>query len=101
MKFAWDARKEAANIAKHAVSFSEAQGAFEDPNAVVAFDGLHSVGRRDELRWWLLGRVGSRIMTVRYTHRAGGVIRIIGAGYWRKGKEVYEGKNPTSCKTRL
>jgi hypothetical protein len=28
-------------------------------------------------------------MTVRFTYRNGN-IRIIGAGYWRKGKEIYE-----------
>ncbi len=38
MKFTWDSRKETANIAKHGVRFSEAQHAFDDPNAIVAFD---------------------------------------------------------------
>jgi hypothetical protein len=28
-------------------------------------------------------------LTVRFTYRSG-VIRIIGAGYWRKGKKIYE-----------
>jgi hypothetical protein len=31
-------------------------------------------------------------MTVRFTWRAGR-IRIIGAGYWRKGKKIYEQQN--------
>ena len=31
-------------------------------------------------------------MTVRFTYREG-VIRIFGAGYWRKGKQIYERKN--------
>lgn len=31
-------------------------------------------------------------MTVRFTYR-GGVIRIFGAGYWRKGKQIYEREN--------
>jgi hypothetical protein len=31
-------------------------------------------------------------MTVRFTYRAG-VIRIFGAGYWRKGKKIYEREN--------
>ena len=34
----------------------------------------------------------SGIVTVRFTHRAG-VIRIFGAGYWRKGKVIYEREN--------
>ena len=88
MRFVWDQRKEAANLAKHGVAFGEAQRAFDDPHAVVAFDPQHSGPR--ELRWWLLGKVGSRVMLVRYTHRAGGAVRIIGAGYWKIGKELYE-----------
>ena len=36
-----------------------------------------------------MGRVGGRILTVRFTFREG-IIRIIGAGYWRKERRVYE-----------
>jgi len=32
------------------------------------------------------------VLTVRFTYRDG-IIRIIGAGYWRKGKTVYEQEN--------
>jgi len=39
-----------------------------------------------------IGRVGDGIMTVRFTYR-GHVIRIYGAGYWRRGRKVYEEKN--------
>jgi uncharacterized DUF497 family protein len=95
MKFAWDPRKEATNIAKHGVPFSEAQQAFDDPFALVAFDEAHSPRGGHELRWWLLGKVGARVMLVRYTHRPGGIIRIIGAGYWEIGEKVYEEKNRT------
>jgi uncharacterized protein len=38
VKFEWDARKEAANIAKHGVDFNEAQSAFYDPRLVMAAD---------------------------------------------------------------
>jgi uncharacterized DUF497 family protein len=93
MKFTWDSRKEAANLAKHGVQFPEAQEAFGDPLAIVAFDGAHSLRGSPELRWWLLGRVGGRVMLVRYTHRPNGVIRIIGAGYWEIGAKIYEEKN--------
>jgi hypothetical protein len=31
-------------------------------------------------------------MTVRFTYRSE-VIRIFGAGYWRKGKQIYEHEN--------
>ena len=95
MKFIWDPRKEAANIAKHGISFSDAQRAFDDPQAIVVFDEAHSPPGPHELRWWLLGKPGSRVMPVRYTHRPNGIIRIIGAGYWEKGAEIYEEKNRT------
>lgn len=93
MRFTWDPRKEAANVAKHGVPFPEAQQAFDDPEAIVAFDAAHSPRGRHELRWWLLGKVGGRVMLVRYTHRPHGVIRIIGAGYWEIGARIYEEKN--------
>ena len=88
MRFVWDSAKEHANIASHGVDFTTAQEAFADPRAVVLYDAAHSNWR--ELRWWLLGRVGARVLLVRYTHRPSGVIRIIGAGYWRKGRDYYE-----------
>jgi uncharacterized protein len=93
MKFAWDPRKEATNVAKHGVPFSEAEQAFGDPLAVVSFDEVHSPRGKSELRWWLLGKVGARVMLVRYTHRPKGVIRIIGAGYWEIGAKIYEEQN--------
>ena len=88
MKFQWGLAKENANIAKHGVGFTEAQQAFADPQALVLFDPAHS--SRVELRWWLLGKIGSRVMLVRYTHRPVGVVRIIGAGYWKEGRDYYE-----------
>ena len=68
------------------VSFEEAQLAFLDPNRVIARDISHS---RSEERFYCFGRVGPRILTVRFTYR-GRVIRIFGAGYWRRGRKIYE-----------
>jgi uncharacterized protein len=84
--FEWDPVKDAENRSKHDVSFEEAQVAFLDPRRVIAHDLTHS---RTELRFYCFGRVGARIMTVRFTYR-GGVIRIIGASYWRRGRKIYE-----------
>jgi len=95
MRFNWDPRKEATNLAKHGVSFSEAQKAFDDPLGVVAFDARHSPRGIYELRWWRLGKVGQRVLLVRYTHRPNGVIRIIGAGYWEVGLKIYDEENRT------
>ncbi|MEO6993119.1 MAG: BrnT family toxin [Lacunisphaera sp.] len=88
MRFAWDPNKERANVARHGVDFIMAQRAFSDPKALVLFDEAHSNKR--ELRWWLLGQVDARILLVRYTHRPNGIIRLIGAGYWREGRDYYE-----------
>ena len=42
-----------------------------------------------EQRFFCIGRVGGRILTVRFVYRENAV-RIFGAGYWRKGREYYE-----------
>ena len=84
--FAWDEEKDRENQQRHGVSFELAQYAFTDSNRVIAQDLSHS---QDEDRFFCFGRVGEGILTVRFTYRAG-VIRIFGAGYWRKGKRIYE-----------
>ncbi len=84
--FEWDEGKDAENRAKHGVAFALAQYAFADPNRVLAEDGVHS---GSEQRYYCFGRVGGAILTVRFTYRAG-VVRIFGAGFWRKGKAIYE-----------
>lgn len=87
--FAWDHLNDELNQAKHGVSFAYAQYAFADPKRVIAEDAAHSAGER---RYYCFGRVGDGILTVRFTWR-GGIIRIIGAGYWRKGRAIYEREN--------
>jgi uncharacterized DUF497 family protein len=78
-----------ANQEKHGLSFSEAQYAFADPNRVIAKDLSQS---DEEERFYCFGRLGEGIATVRFTFRDE-VIRIIGAGYWRKGKRIDEREN--------
>ena len=89
MNFEWDDGKNTANLTKHNVSFFEAQLAFADPIRIIAQDLSHS---KTEERFYCFGKVQGGVLTVRFTYR-GRVIRIIGAGYWRKGKEVYETEN--------
>jgi len=89
MHFEWDDDKNLVNRAKHHVSFYEAQLAVADPQRVVAGDIGHS---EDEERYYCFGKVQGGVLTVRFTYRSD-AIRIIGAGYWRKGKAVYEAKN--------
>ena len=84
--FEWDDGKDRENQAKHDVAFSLAQQAFLDPHRIIAEDEEHST---TEDRYYCIGRVGEGIMTVRFTYR-GNIIRIYGAGYWRKGRKLYE-----------
>lgn len=84
--FIWDPAKESANISKHGVDFDSAAKAFKDPGRKIYTDSRHSA---KEERYFCLGKVGNRVLTVRFTCR-GGKIRIIGAGYWRKGARAYE-----------
>jgi uncharacterized protein len=87
--FDWDNNKDAENQQKHDVAFGRAQYAFADPRRVIAKDTTHS---QIEERFYCFGEVDGGVMTVRFTYRAS-VIRIIGAGYWRKGKAIYEREN--------
>jgi uncharacterized protein len=42
--------------------------------------------------YYCFGRVDGGVLTVRFTYREDAV-RIFGAGYWRRGKAIYEGEN--------
>lgn len=86
VKFDWDASKASFNRMKHGVFFTEAQKAFLDKNRVISEDLEHS---EHEKRYYCFGKVNEKIMTVRFTYRFN-KIRLIGAGYWRKGKRIYE-----------
>jgi uncharacterized protein len=87
--FEWDASKDSENQRKHRVSFAEAQSAFADSRRVIAEDLDHS---SREKRYFCIGQVERGVITVRFTYR-GGVIRIFGAGFWRKGKLIYDREN--------
>lgn len=85
-QFEWDIGKNDINIAKHGISFFEAQKAFLDPFRIIAEDIEHS---KNELRYYCFGKVEEAIVTVRFVYKDQ-IIRIFGAGYWRKGKKIYE-----------
>ena len=89
ISFEWDEAKNAENLSIHRVNFETAQYAFIDPKRVVAEDLAHS---KVEKRYYLFGKVKGGVLTVRFTYRHNS-IRIIGAGYWRKGKNIYEKQN--------
>ena len=87
--FEWDDENDLKNRKKHGVSFIEAQFAFGDHNRIILRDLDHS---DSEDRFYCIGRVENGILTVRFTYRENR-IRIFGAGYWRKGKKIYEEQN--------
>ncbi|GBF81776.1 BrnT family toxin [Aphanothece sacrum] len=88
--FDWDSQREADNKAKHGVDFETAQYAFFDPHRLIVHDAKHS---DSEERWFCIGKVKDRVLTVRFTYR-GEVIRIFGASQWRKWRKFYEEHNP-------
>lgn len=87
--FVWDDNKNEENQKKHNVSFEEAQLAFLDKDRIIAKDLEHS---KIEERYYCFGKIVNGILTVRFTYRDN-KIRIIGAEYWRKGKQLYEKEN--------
>jgi len=88
MTFECDENKNLDNIDKHKVSFNVAQEAFFDKKRIIIKDKKHS---KKEERFFCIGDDSNGIVTVRFTIRNGN-IRIIGAGYWREGRDKYERK---------
>lgn len=89
--FEWHETKNQSNIKKHNVNFYDAQLAFFDLHRIVLEDLDHS--SIIEKRYFCLGKVNDHVLTVRFTLKDNHTIRIFGAGYWRKGKKIYEQKN--------
>jgi uncharacterized DUF497 family protein len=88
-RFEWDEEKGRENQEKYNIPFSLAQHAFFDPKRIIVEDTNHN---NEENRFYCIGRVDEGIMTVRFTYRDN-IIRIFGAGYWRKGRKgrkIYE-----------
>jgi uncharacterized DUF497 family protein len=74
---------------KQGVDFQTAQYAFFDPHRLIVHDAKHS---EVEERWFCIGKVKDRVLTVRFSYR-GNVIRIFGAAEWRKNRNLYEKHN--------
>ena len=82
----FDPDKEALNLAKHGVDFSNVAKVFADPKRLIVPNRFHS---SEEDRFYAIGHDGLGVLTVRFTLRMG-TIRVIGAGYWRKQRRLYE-----------
>ncbi len=93
MNFEWHPAKAEINLAKHGVSFKEAQETFDDENGIVFPDEIHSEG---ESRFRLLGASQLHLLVVTYTLRMDEngheIIRLISARQaerWEK-RQYYE-----------
>ena len=78
IRFDWDKNKARINLAKHKVSFEEAQSVFDDDNARLIFDPDYS---ENEDRFILLGLSCSlKILTVVHCYKdKNNIIRLISA----------------------
>lgn len=88
MKFQWDPRKAAKNLARHGITFREASTVFGDPLASTIPDPDHSA---EEARFLTIGRsTAGRLIVVSHTER-GDEVRIISARSGTRGeKKRYE-----------
>ena len=90
MRFEWDANKAASNFLKHGVSFDEATEVFYDPNAVEAYDDVHS---GVETRFFIIGLSSRQLLFVVHAETEHDSIRIISARKpTRVERKLYEGK---------
>jgi hypothetical protein len=77
VRFTWDARKAAANLEKHGVSFAEAATAFDDEQAAYYPDALHEdrfvligYSRRQRLLYVVHAEVGQDVIRIISARRA-------------------------------
>lgn len=91
LRFEWDPKKAAGNLAKHGVSFEEAATVFGDPLGRIVDDPRHSAA---EQRYVLLGRSEQQgLLAVMFTEREE-AIRLISVrkATRRERREYEEGK---------
>ena len=88
LRFEWDPKKAAANLAKHGVSFEEGLTVFSDPLARIFDDEDHSIEEEREL---IIGHsTKHRLLLVCFTAR-GASIRILNARRaTRRERQDYE-----------
>ena len=88
MRLEWNARKAAANLRKHGVSFTEAATAFFDPLSATGDDPDHSA---DERRFVTFGVSSSgRLLVVAYAEHDDAIRIITTRLATRAERELYE-----------
>ncbi|MFQ5830535.1 MAG: BrnT family toxin [Candidatus Methylomirabilia bacterium] len=76
IRFEWDRRKAAVNLARHGVPFEEALTVFADPLARIFDDEDHSIGEHREI---IIGySIRERLLVVCFT-QGGDAVRIFSA----------------------
>lgn len=83
-RFEWNKRKAASNLAKHKVSFDDAQQAFDDPHGLEGDASVDPETR--EQRWYLIGASSVGLLVVVYVERE--AVRIISARKATKNEKV-------------
>jgi uncharacterized DUF497 family protein len=91
--FEWDPAKARSNLAKHRVSFQEAQTVFVDPGSLTVYDERHA---EHEDRYFILGLSATgRLLAVAFAERGKG-LRIISARVaTRQERSQYARANPS------
>jgi hypothetical protein len=88
MRFVWDRRKAAGNLAKHGVSFEEASTAIVDPLAIIGIDPDHLAG---ETRWIAFGMSSrARVLVVVHTGESDTIRIISSRPATRRERKIYE-----------
>jgi uncharacterized DUF497 family protein len=88
LRFEWDARKAARNLAKHGVSFDEATTVFSDPLSLTIRDPDHP---DEDERWVIIGETHRRRLVVVVHAEEASTVRIISAREAdRHEREKYE-----------
>lgn len=88
MRFTWDARKAAANLRKHGVSFEEASTVFRDTLSATGLDPDHSIGEHRFVTFGISKQ--GRLIVVSHTEEDN-TIRIISARLAaRQERKIYE-----------
>jgi uncharacterized DUF497 family protein len=85
LRFSWDPRKAARNLAKHAVSFDEASTVFADELSMTIPDPDHS---GDEERWVIIGQSNRGRLLVVVHIEDDNTVRIISAREAEKRERV-------------
>lgn len=88
MRFTWEARKAAANLRKHGVSFEEASTVFRDTLSATGLDPDHSIGEHRFVTFGISKQ--GRLLVVSHTEEDD-TIRIISARLaTRQERKIYE-----------